>query len=324
MPEARIPVLILGYMRFENIKKILDSCVNEQTGRIYLSIDGAKNNDSQFYQVQAVAEVLEHARSLGLSVNVRHRHSNAGLAVAVIEGISWFFEHEEFGIILEDDLQIAPSFYKYVSDARDCFQEHKSISLISGNSYFPPQNVSSISATHYPLIWGWATWRDEWQDFVLTIHKPLRRLFNRKNSLTVNIFWLSAAIQSRFGFVDSWAMSFSHYFHIRDKICILPPSNLVSNLGTDAIATHSNSKDEFICFPLFGLPPDTKWNLPGTLEITALDSQLEEYIFRIRSHHLFSPIKLVFRVISDRKRVSLRKRLVHSTTHQNYSISRGD
>lgn len=324
MSEIKNPVLILGYMRFENIKRILESCVNKQTGKIYLALDGAKNDESRIFQDKALAEVLEHARNLQLAVTVRRRHSNAGLAVAVIEGINWFFEHEDFGIILEDDLQLSPSFFNYISVARELYQNERDVSLISGNSYFSAINNSSISATHYPLIWGWATWRDEWEDFVLTLHRPLRLLFNRKNTLIVNIFWFTAALQSRFGFVDSWAMSFSHYIRIRDKICVLPPRNLVSNLGTDSVASHSNEKDEFIRFPLFQLPTDVKWILPSTLEIAELDSKLENYIFRIYTRHVFSPIKFAFKMISGRKSASLRKRLTLSNTHKDYSISGGD
>lgn len=324
MPEIKSSVLILGYMRFENIKRLLDSCVNEHTNKIYLALDGAKDDESRYLQDTSLAEVLEHARNLGLQVVVRRRHSNAGLAVAVIEGISWFFEHEEFGIILEDDLELSPSFFKYISTTRDCYQNQQVISLISGNNYFPTLNNISISATHYPLIWGWATWRDEWEDFVLSLQKPLRILFNWKNPLIVNIFWLTSAIQSRFGLVDSWAMSFSHYIRVRDKLCVLPPRNLVSNLGTDSVATHSSDNDEFIRFPLFQFPPDTKCILPSSSEISTLDSKLENYIFRIRPQHLFSPLKLMVKIISGRRSASLRKRLALSSIHQDYSISRGD
>lgn len=321
-----VPVLILGYMRFDGILRNLESCKNAGISKVYLSVDGAKDIESQELQRRELDRIQRLAETQGIKLFLRHRHSNAGLAVAVIEGISWFFENEEFGVILEDDLVISSDFFSFVTQALHLFKDQNRVALVSGNNFQMQKPSREVSAAHYPLIWGWATRRTIWNDFVSSLEKPLFFKINWKLPLSVNAFWWTAAKQSRNGLVDSWAMSFSNYIRMRDLLCLIPPVNLISNNGVDIQAVHSNSSDRFVNFPIIPLGSEIIWSLPSAPSISATDKYLEDFVFRISRRSLLSPFKVILRIVFTklfRQKKSLVEKLTTSRNSSEFSISGG-
>jgi hypothetical protein len=318
------PVLILGYMRFEGILRNLEACQKAGISRVYLALDGPKDFSSRELQNHELNRIWNFAEVHGIKLQLRQRHSNVGLAVAVIEGISWFFENEEYGAILEDDLEISTDFFYFAVQALDIFHNNQTIALVSGNNFQLDTPPRQVSATHYPLIWGWATRRALWNDFLLSLRSPLISKINWKLPLPVNAFWWTAAMQSRDGFVDSWAMSFSNYIRMRDLVCVLPPVNLISNIGVDDYAIHSNSSDPVVNFPIAPLDSELIWQLPTKTTIATIDRHLEELVFRISRKSLLSPIKfivgsVVFKHVRPKK--SLLDRLKTSSDNVDFSLS---
>ena len=322
MKVNSLPVLILGYLRFDGISQILKSCSHAGISEVYLAVDGGKDGQALSEQEEELQKVYDLAFTLSISLNVRRRSSNAGLAVGVIEGITWFFQHEEFGVVLEDDLLISPQFFDFIAEAHSKFENSTDIAVISGNNYFALESNTAITACHYPLIWGWATWRDVWLDFMSSLESSLDPKFSRQASLVVNSFWFTAANQSRFGIVDSWAMSFAHHFKMTNRICISPPQNLVSNNGADSVAIHTNVKDIFVNFPNVNLIPQIDWGFSSKTEISRLDKLLEDQVFSISIRHILSPMKLAFQLLRPRGSKKLSARLNDSAAKEDYSIFR--
>lgn len=322
MTERSLPVLVLGFMRFDGIKNILASCKEVGISHVYLALDGGKDEEAFKFQERALVDLFSHAEAIKIALTVRRRNTNAGLAVGVIEGISWFFENEEFGVILEDDLRISSNFFTFIENAREVFAHQSEIALVSGNNYFSDELNKQVCATHYPLIWGWATWRDRWDEFLLSLSKPVQ-LTSKRIPLSVNLFWITAAFQSRFGLVDSWAMSFSQYLRSKEGICVLPPQNLVSNFGVDSFAEHSNKNDPFINYPLRDIPESIDWMLPSQADITRYDSKLESFVYGISQKNILSPLKLLLTLIIKRNRISLKSKLRTARQKAEFTIMKG-
>jgi hypothetical protein len=312
-------VLIVGYLRFDGILRNLEACSEAGIREVYLALDGGKNLDAIHKQNFGLEKILEFVDSNNMVLHVRRRNSNAGLAVGVIEGVTWFFEHVDFGVILEDDLETSQDFFRFVSEARVEFNSQE-VSVISGNNYFKSGSGDRVGAANYPLVWGWATWRDCWDKYLTSIHGPLVPHFNPRCSLKVNAFWFTAALQSRLGVVDSWAMSFGQFIWMRDLICLLPPVNLVSNSGADSQASHSNENDEFIRHPIGALTWPLDWHLPDGLRIREINNHLEMFIFGITAKNLISPIKLALRMLLSGNRKSLSTRLRESATASDFLL----
>jgi hypothetical protein len=87
--------------------------------------------------------------------------------MGVSGGISWFFDHEPEGIILEDDVLPVPTFFDYCDDLLARYRDDDRVTMVSGcnlvadrlrvdESYFFSRNCH---------IWGWATWRRAWRHY---------------------------------------------------------------------------------------------------------------------------------------------------------------
>jgi hypothetical protein len=325
MQVEELPVLILGYLRLDGVLECLEACDQVGIRKIYIALDGPKDSKSEALQQEGIDKIYRFVDSRGISLALRHRHSNAGLAVGVIEGISWFFEHEDRGVILEDDLVVSTDFFQFSINALEKFYDNNSIALISGNNYLSDSSSNRISAINYPLIWGWATTRKTWCAFTDSIQFPPNPRFNRKLSAAVNAFWWTAAKQSRSGLVDSWAMSFSNFVRMRDLICLQPPVNLVSNRGTDQHAVHSSASDPFVNFPIGKLDENIDWSLPTKETISLQNIHAEQFVYQISNRNLFSPFKFILGYVFFKKiknKISLVDRLTTFNQKADFSVKK--
>ena len=162
-PSPKTPVLIIGFVRKEGLESTLLSLVQAGSTDVYLAIDGPKNDDQALLQMEMVSSVEKIALDSGVALRVWRRKQNLGLAVSVITAIDWFFSEVEEGIILEDDLKFGETFIDFVEAGLEQFRNDSDIWIVSGNRFDSVEFTSGTNAwSTYPLIWGWATWKDRW------------------------------------------------------------------------------------------------------------------------------------------------------------------
>lgn len=193
------------------------------------------------------------------------RVENLGCGSAVSEAITWFFDHVNEGIILEDDCLPTPSFFKFCSELLERYRFDTRVMEIGGNNFLQkfPSNGPSYSFSNHNFIWGWATWRRAWQlyDFKMTAYKglmesgKLQKLFKFYNE---SEWFLSAFKRSYNDNNLTWDYQWEFCRRINSGLSITPYKNLVLNIGLGNEATHtvdpngpgSTLKAESISFPL--------------------------------------------------------------------------
>ena len=80
------------------------------------------------------------------------------------------FKQVDDGIIIEDDIKFNKEFLLYCSSNLETFKYNSTIFGISGSPYISNINKEKFNfLTIYPNIWGWATWRDRWEQYDLTL-----------------------------------------------------------------------------------------------------------------------------------------------------------
>lgn len=309
MPEPT-PVLIVTFNRPTKFKTLLEKCRELGVRKIYVAIDGGQSDD---IQSQYDSTIIDFAKHYDGDLFILHRKTNLGLATSVMSAVDLFFEKEIQGIVLEDDLDFGREFLEYCDDALRKFADDKRISMISGNQFFPHSNSQSdITFGNYPLIWGWATWKDRWQSFRKTLED--NTIFQTPYWMPsrVKYFWLIGLKRAINCETNSWAIVFATYNRFRQLICIYPVQNLVSNIGDDSSATHTS---------------DSHWtlNLPRTQkQILDLDldnaisqtEMIERNVYDIGlKHSLFYFVYAFDRVFNKQKlvnKLSLRIKLSSS------------
>ena len=149
-----------------------------------------------------------------------------------------------------DDLSIGFDFVRFVRWAKIRFEFDDSLWIISGSNFFANDTDigNEIHFPMYPVTWGWATWSKKWEVMRIKIlhesHKALNRL-----PIKVKNFWLAGATRCRNGTIDAWDIPLAYYMRSNCKLSVIPPRNLVSNLGFTSYATNTTRQT----YPL-GLP----------------------------------------------------------------------
>lgn len=242
MDNARAPILVLGFSRQEGLISVVKSAIDSGANRIYCALDGPRNIRESEIQDSIVKELTEIAALHELTFFLLQRSQNLGVAVAIVSAIDWFFENEVSGIIFEDDLKIDQRFYRFAGDALLKLREDSETWAISGNQFFTEHGEDlDIQWAHYPMIWGWATWKERWLEIREEIFT--RELdFPSGLSLKLKSFLRVGKFRTSHGLIDSWAIPFCIAMKTKGKYCFMPPENLVENIGRDAFASHTTSK----------------------------------------------------------------------------------
>jgi hypothetical protein len=101
-------------------------------------------------------------------------------------------------------------------------------------------------------------------------------------------FWRAGASRAQRGLVDAWDLPLA-YAQIREKkLTVIPPVNLVTNVGFDLNATHTTGAVFPLNHPVGNLKSDLRFSSSGThQEANAYDRVLEKNLFKIRFRHSF-------------------------------------
>lgn len=291
-----LPILLIGYSRLENIQITVQKLIKMSLSNIYIALDFSNDGKVQIQQ-QKMVENLENL--YGNEIKIWYRQKNHGVGVGIITAIDWFFASNEKGIILEDDLVFNLSFLIFCAEAFKHYRKEE-IFMISGNRFDHATNSDSVAITNYPQIWGWATWRENWLEMrtLITKHKSFRIecLWSPRKA-----FFCAGAMRVRRGMIDTWDIPLAYEMLILNKICLLPPVNLVSNIGSDRFAVHTRNRNFPLNFPIL----EPQQIVFAAIEKAKSDSRrintfLEKKVFQIKNRHLFSPLKLSIMIVYHR------------------------
>lgn len=249
------PVLILIFNRPEKTKQLIRALEKVKPKYLYISADGPRPARPDEIALCEEARKAAQQVSWNCEIKTRFLEQNAGCKQAVSSGISWFFEQEQEGIILEDDCIPTPSFFSFAERMLSVFRTDSRVLQINGSMFLGESSLQSLSEGAYlsriPHVWGWATWRRAWSLYdgdmsdlgrVIQAHH-LRSLFSRRAHAR---FWERLFIHVKEKQIDSWAIPWAYSVMSQRGLCVAPRANLVQNIGFDAEATHTSQARQSI------------------------------------------------------------------------------
>lgn len=244
MPMRSVPCIILGYSRIDSLINLINQADRIGFNPIYVSIDGPSNGDIARIQERMILQISALSKVTKSQIIAKFREENLGVAAGIISGIDWFFKNETYGAVLEDDLELSDDFLRYVEFAEKILKKDQACLLASGCRFSSPDN--RIAYTTYPLIWGWATSRLNWDKMRAgLLEKPKCVIsFNARRN-----YWMVGSRRVHDGLIDTWDTPLASFMIENNFYCLIPPVNLTTNIGYDKHAAHTKS----FSFPL-GLP----------------------------------------------------------------------
>ncbi|WP_132051642.1 nucleotide-diphospho-sugar transferase [Pseudocnuella soli] len=244
------PVLIIAFNRPEHAARVFAEIAKARPQKLYIAIDGPRQHvETDQEKVQQTITVLSNI-TWQVEVQWLVRDQNLGCKHAVSSAITWFFEQEEYGIVLEDDCLPSPSFFTFCADLLEQYKDVDEIMHINGVNLQEGQIRGS--GTYYLSrichVWGWASWRRAWQKYDISMNGVEAFLesaaFNEiANYPTAKAFWSANFLPTMRGQIDTWDYQWVYSIWKNNGKCIAPNFNLIQNIGFDEAATHTKSKD---------------------------------------------------------------------------------
>ena len=166
--KTKSPVLLLLFNRLEHTKLVFEEVRNAQPEKLYIAIDGPRiQNQDDIIKITAIKNYVLNNIDWNCSVETLFRETNLGCKNAVSEAITWFFNHETKGIILEDDCLPLNSFFLFCDTLLSKYEFDERIRHISGVNFLKPEIEikHSYYFSKFTHVWGWASWKRVWQDY---------------------------------------------------------------------------------------------------------------------------------------------------------------
>lgn len=242
----KTPILFIIFNRPDTTFRVFETIKMAKPSRLYIAADGPRKTRSEEMNLCNDARKVLYLIDWPCEIYTKFSIENLGCGKSVSSAITWFFETEEEGIILEDDCLPHLDFLFYCQELLEAYRENSRIGMISGNNFQNgnPRNIYSYYFSHYGSIWGWATWKRTWKFFNLNIcidsfdsvNKAICNTFASKSEIA---YWMKIASLMNNSKIDSWAYPFTFCIWINSLLSIVPNTNLVTNIGFDARGTHT-------------------------------------------------------------------------------------
>lgn len=236
MPFA--PIALFAFRRPRHVELALRSLLlNPELADSPLTIycDGARTVAEQA-DVDAARKVVRELAPR--HATIVERSANLGLDPSVIAGVSELCERHDRVIVIEDDLEVAPDFLRYMNAALDRYADDERVMQVSGYQF--PVTIGGHDDgvfLPYTTSWGWATWARAWRHFdikapmfdTLKRNAASRRAFDLDGSYPYFRMLRRNLIKP----VPAWDIVYYANVFDRHGVALHPRLSLVRNNGFD-------------------------------------------------------------------------------------------
>ena len=246
------PVLFLIFNRPDTTVQVFERIRQIKPSKLYVAADAPRENRPDETKRCAETRAIIDTIDWPCELKTLYREKNLGCKTAVSEAITWFFEQEEYGIILEDDCLPDLSFFRFCEELLIRYKDDERIGYISGNSYFPNiiKDDLSYDFSSFAHIWGWASWRRVWKNYDVNFSywNEVQKDKTKRKSLFINLreeiyfsSFISDTLQGNKG-INTWDVQLLYMVRLQNQLSIYPSVNMVVNIGlSSTYATHKLS-----------------------------------------------------------------------------------
>lgn len=243
-----VPILFVFFNRREVALQAFERIRAVRPSHLYLAQDGARaeRGEDERCLVEDIRQSILERIDWECQVQTLFRTENLGCAMGVKTAIDWLFEHEDRGIILEDDCMVQPSFFPYMEEMLERYYSDNRIGMVAGfNGVGHAYADTSYTFSRYKACWGWATWRRAWQNMDMQMswrgtEQEESILFNMGGNGRDLHYWKYRLRCIDQGYVSAWDWPWYFSLAAQNQLTIFPAVSLVSNIGFGADATHTS------------------------------------------------------------------------------------
>lgn len=135
--DAKAPILFLVFNRPGPTRQVFQAIRACKPAQFYLAADGPRPEKAGEWRLCSEVRSIVEEVDWECEVQTLFREENLGCGAAVKGAISWFFEHEERGTILEDDCLPDPTFFPFAAEMLERFRDEPKVGSVSGDNFLP-------------------------------------------------------------------------------------------------------------------------------------------------------------------------------------------
>ncbi len=248
----KLAVLMLAFNRPELTRQVFEAVKQYKPSKLYVALDGARRNVVEDKVKCEKTKAIFSDVDWDCKVVTLFRDENLGCGKAVSSAISWFFDQEEEGVILEDDCVPDQSFFNYCKTLLEFHRHNTKVMHIGGTNFHSGKKFGDASYYYssIPHVWGWATWRRAWKKYDFNL-SDLNYFLNNNiiekyvGKGKVNDFWLEVFCKMNQKQIDTWDYQWQYTIWNNNGLSIIPQVNLIKNIGFGADATHTTEEHVF-------------------------------------------------------------------------------
>ncbi len=252
----KVPILFIIFNRPDTTQKVFNEIKKVKPAKLYISADGPRENILEDLEKCQVTRNIIKQIDWNCEVNILFQEKNLGCKYGPVAGINWLFQHEEEGIILEDDCLPEQSFFFFCQELLKYYKYDNRIMHISGNNFGWNKKYSNESYffSKYSLSWGWATWKRAWNNYDIDMKtfpafKKQNQIKNIFSSRFEQNYWIKLLQKVYDGKIyKAWDYQWTYTVWTQNGLAALPYVNLVSNIGFGEGATHTAKIDNRVAF----------------------------------------------------------------------------
>jgi hypothetical protein len=250
------PILILGFRRPANIKRIIDAIRPDAPKLIFFAVDGPRSGKAEeetlVLQTQKAIENIDWE----CEVRVRFRDKNLGIRKAVPDAVSWALESSSEVIVIEDDAIPGPDLLEFMRNQLEKFRDDTCVAHVSGYNLVPNEKLSEASdpfrLSIYPESYLWGTWAESWKIYNDNIDDYVSIVRKMRFSQLEKMIWRINFRMAQKDLIQSWAYRWIASMWRENKVCISPNVNLTTYIGSQD-GTHTRRKSRVVEIPLKSL-----------------------------------------------------------------------
>ena len=117
------PVLVTMFNRPDHASRVIAEVARVKPKQLFLAVDGPRPDVATDRAGVEGCRALVSRIDWDCEVFTRFRERNLGCREGMIDAVSWFFDHVEGGVVLEDDCLPHESFFTFASGVLGSFGE---------------------------------------------------------------------------------------------------------------------------------------------------------------------------------------------------------
>lgn len=287
-----VPVVMVVFNRPDRAAMALEPMRRAGVRRLLVVADGPRPDHP--------TDAANCGRSLELfqrldwdcAVTVEASATNLGCDRRIESGLDWAFGLVDRAIVIEDDIVAHPSFFRWCALMLDRYEHDPDVMTISGRNELvrwgdrggTESGAADIVRPHFVRLGsrhGWATWAASWHASGEPLVESDAELAARLDAIDIDPIARRHVVANMSLHIAGnrligWDTRRSFSQLLRGELTVVPPVNLIANVGFGPGATHTGNADDLRGrLPVPGLTTGELDELDSAYVSPAVDHRLE-------------------------------------------------